>query len=81
LGARGKDKNMATPELRKLRHDYKAAYTNYMQCVQEFSDASQRGECPPDAVLAVEEKTLTDLAESRRALLQALCKQRSSCGP
>jgi hypothetical protein len=72
---------MATKELRALRLRYKAAYTVYMNCVRELSDASQKGECPPDAVLAGEEKALTDLTASRRELLEALCRRRSVGGP
>ena len=37
---------MATKELRELRHKYKAAYTDYMSCVQALSDASQKGDWP-----------------------------------
>jgi hypothetical protein len=67
---------MATPELRQLRHAYKVAYTSYLQCVQDLSAASQKGECPPDAVLIEEERALTNLADSRRALLEALCSRK-----
>jgi hypothetical protein len=72
---------MATPELRELRHNYKVAYTSYLNCVQELSLASARGECPPDDVLDGEEKALTDLNASRRALLKALCRQRTFAVP
>jgi hypothetical protein len=68
---------MATAELRKLRHNYKVAYTSYLHCVQELSEASAKGECPPDAVLSGEEKALTDLTAARRVLLEALCRHRS----
>jgi hypothetical protein len=72
---------MATPELRTLRHNYKVAYTSYLSCVQKLSDASQKGECPPDAVLIGEEEALNNLNGSRRALLNALCRHHSIGGP
>jgi hypothetical protein len=64
--------NMATKELRELRHKYKAAYTSYMQCVQALSDASQSGVWPSPDVLELEEKALNDLTTLRQALLDAL---------
>jgi hypothetical protein len=63
---------MATKELRELRHRYKVAYTNYMQCVQALSDASQNGNWPPAAVLRQEEQSLNELTFVRQALLDAL---------
>ena len=63
---------MATKELRELRHKYKAAYTRYMHCVQALSDASQSGAWPSAEVLKLEEKSLNELTNCRRALLDAL---------
>jgi hypothetical protein len=63
---------MATKELRELRHQYKAAYTSYMQCVQALSDATQHGIWPSAAVLQLEERSLSDLTFVRQALLDAL---------
>ena len=72
---------MATRELSTLRHNYKVAYTSYLSCVQKLSAASQKGECPPDAVLVGEDEALNDLNASRRALLDALCKYKNIKGP
>lgn len=66
------DYNMATKELRELRHRYKAAYTSYMQSVQALSEASQAGVWPAAEVLRVEEQALKDLNFVRQALLDAL---------
>jgi hypothetical protein len=63
---------MATKELRELRHRYKVAYTNYMQCVQALSDACQHGRWPSAAVLQQEEQLLNELTFVRQALLDAL---------
>ena len=63
---------MATKRLRELRHEYKAAYTSYMQCVQALSDASQAGVLPSPEVLKLEEKTFAELTTLRQALLDAL---------
>lgn len=63
---------MATKELRELRHQYKAAYTSYMQSVQALSDASQGGIWPPAEVLKIEEKAFNELTFIRQALLDAL---------
>jgi hypothetical protein len=65
---------VATKELRELRAHYRAAYTAYMECVKQLSDASQRGEWPSAEVLSAEEKTLNDLTSFRKALLAALSK-------
>ena len=35
---------MATEKLRELRHNYKAAYTEYMNCVHALSIASVEGD-------------------------------------
>jgi len=63
---------MATKELRELRHKYKAAYTSYMHSVQALSDAGQNGEWPTAEILKIEEQALHDLTFSRQALLDAL---------
>ena len=63
---------MATKELRELRHQYKAAYTSYMQSVQALSDATQRGQWPASEVLLLEERGLKELTFLRQALLDAL---------
>jgi hypothetical protein len=63
---------MATKELRELRHQYKAAYTSYMQCVQALSDAAQKGVWPSAEVLKLEEQAINELATLRQALLGAL---------
>ena len=67
--------NMATKELRELRHKYKAAYTSYMQSVQALSDATQAGVWPSADVLKAEEKALNELTFIRQALLDALYAQ------
>ena len=63
---------MATKELRELRHKYKAAYTSYMRCVQQLSNASQTGILPSAQVLELEAKAFDELTVLRQALLQAL---------
>jgi hypothetical protein len=63
---------MATKELRDLRHQYKAAYTSYMHCVQALSDATQNGLWPAEPVLKLEEQSLNELVFLRQALLDAL---------
>ena len=63
---------MATKELRDLRHKYKAAYTTYMQCVQAISDASERGEWPPEATVETEHAAFSELALVRHELLEKL---------
>ena len=65
-------KHVATPELRELRHRYKAAYTTYLSCVQALSDASQNGVSPSAEVLGQEERSLRELTFARQALLDAL---------
>ena len=64
--------NMATKELRELRHKYKAAHTSYMQSVQALSDASHAGIWPDAKVLRIEEQALTERNFVRQALLYAL---------
>ncbi len=63
---------MATQETIELLKKYRTTYTQYMSCVHEMADASQRGERPRDQVLAMEDRAFTDLAEARHALVQAL---------
>jgi hypothetical protein len=65
---------MATKELKDLRGQYRAAYTAYMHCVQQLSEASQRGEWPAADVLNAEERALNNLNSFRNALLAALFK-------
>jgi hypothetical protein len=63
---------MAAKELQELRAKYRSAYSLYMQCVTELADASQRGQRPPDSVLAAENRAFSDLELARRELLKAL---------
>jgi hypothetical protein len=63
---------MATKDLQKLRHQYKAAYTTYMGCVQALSDASEKGIWPSPEILGAEERALNELTLTRQALLDAL---------
>ena len=63
---------MATHETIELLKKYRTTYTQYMSCVHEMADASQRGERPRDQVLAMEDRAFTDLAEARHALVQVL---------
>ena len=63
---------MATHGTIELLKKYRPPYTQYMSCVPEMADASQRGERPRDQVLAMEDRAFTDLAEARHALVQAL---------
>jgi hypothetical protein len=74
------DHTVATKQLEALRHRYKAAYTAYLTCVQQLSEASKRGEWPPTQVLMSEENALNDLTLSRQALLEAL-KEHVTRGP
>jgi hypothetical protein len=69
---RGSNPSMATQGLRELRHQYKAAYTSYMHCVQALSDASHLGVWPTPEVLELEEQSLKELTDCRQALLDAL---------
>ena len=63
---------MATKELRELRHQYNDAYADYLHCVQALSEASRRGEVPPQQVLAAEDHAIHALNFTRVRLLQAL---------
>jgi hypothetical protein len=66
---------MATKELSDLRRKYRSAYTTYMHCVHELADASQRSMPLAAETEAAEEKAFNDLANCRRALLDALQMQ------
>jgi hypothetical protein len=63
---------MATKELQELRRRYRSAYSLYMPCVHEFAESSQRGERPPDSVLAAEDRAFSELEVARQLLLKAL---------
>ena len=63
---------MATSDLRELRHDYKAAYTDYMNCVHTLSLASLEGHALTAIEIAADEKAFNALSSARRALLEAL---------
>jgi hypothetical protein len=66
--------DMATKELRMLRHNYKVAYTSYLSCVQMVSDASQKGAGLPEEDSEKEDRAFNELALTRQALLDALPK-------
>jgi hypothetical protein len=63
---------MATSKLRELRHDYKAAYTAYMNCVHALSVASLNGDRLTQKELLADERAFNALAFARRALMDAL---------
>jgi predicted Zn-dependent protease with MMP-like domain len=63
---------MSNNELRELRHNYKAAYTDYMNCVHTLSLASLEGQGLTAREIAADEKAFNALALARRALLDAL---------
>jgi hypothetical protein len=63
---------MANKDLRKLRLEYKAAFTTYMRSVQALSEASQNGELPTTEVIDSERVAFNDLRRTREALLRAL---------
>ena len=63
---------MATNNLRELRHNYKAAYTDYMNCVHTLSTASFEGQGLTANELAADEEAFNALSLARRALLDAL---------
>ena len=71
-GSTNKKAPMATKELRELRHRYKAAYTNYLHCVHEISDATQAGTWPDPEVLEREDQGYNEISFLRKALLDAL---------
>jgi hypothetical protein len=63
---------MATKELQILRLRFKAAYTTYMNCVQEISEASMQGQWPTEARLKADEAALKELVAAHAALLAGL---------
>jgi hypothetical protein len=63
---------MATDKLRELRHNYKAAYTDYMDFVHALSLASLEGEWLTAEEIPAEEKAFDALASARRSLMDAL---------
>ena len=63
---------MATDKLRELRHDYKVAYTDYMNCVHTLSIASLSGDALTREEMLAEENTFNALALARRRLLDEL---------
>ena len=63
---------MATEELRELRHKFKVAYTRYLSCVQMMSDASEKGVWPPREATDTEEAAYEELRNARQALWRAL---------
>jgi hypothetical protein len=63
---------MPTDKLRELRHKYKAAYTDYMDCVHTLSLASLEGAWLAADEVSAEEKAFNALASARRSLLDAL---------
>jgi len=71
---------VATKELQELRHQYKEAYTVYMQSVQELSEASRRGELPSQQVLLAEDHAIHALNFTRGALLDGLLKHSKGNG-
>jgi len=72
---------MATSNrLRELRHNYKAAYTNYMNCVHTLSIASYEGQGLTANEIAADEKAFNALSSARRALLDALREHAEAAG-
>lgn len=63
---------MVTSKLRELRHNYKAAYTDYMNCVHTLSLASFEGQELTAGEIEADEKAFNALALARRELLDAL---------
>lgn len=63
---------MATSKLRELRLNYKAAYTEYMNCVHALSIASLKGEWLTAKDVAADENAFNSLALARRVLLDEL---------
>jgi hypothetical protein len=54
--------------LSELRRKYRSAYTEYMHCVHELADSSQRGKRPTDQIAPVRASfRSTSLALRRRA--------------
>lgn len=63
---------MSTSKLRELRLNYKAAYTEYMNCVHALSIASLKGEWLTAREIAADEKAFDALSLARRVLLDEL---------
>jgi len=63
---------MATSKLRELRLNYKAAYTEYMNCVHALSIASLKGEWLTANEMAADERAFDALSFARRILLDEL---------
>ena len=63
---------MATSKLRELRLNYKAAYTEYMNCVHALSIASLKGEWLTAYEMAADERAFDALSFARRILLDEL---------
>ena len=66
---------MVAKELQKLCHQYRTAFTDYLFWVHELSDASQRGELPPDSALAGERRAFDLLvAKYQRRLMRLVSR-------
>ena len=63
---------MMTSKLRELRLNYKAAYTEYMNCVHALSIASLKGEWLTANEIAADERAFNALSFARRILLDEL---------
>jgi hypothetical protein len=63
---------MATSKLRQLRLNYKAAYTEYMNCVHALSISSLKGEWLTAREIAADEEAFEALSFARRVLLDEL---------
>ena len=75
---------MATKELQVLRLRYKAAYTAYMNCVHEISEASAQGQWPTEKMLKADEAALKELVTVHAELLAGLwehCHKEKSVEP
>jgi hypothetical protein len=69
---------MTTSKLRALRLNYKAAYTEYMNCVHALSIASLKGEWLTANEIAADERAFNALSFARRILLDEL-REHSEC--
>ena len=63
---------MTPTKLRDLRHNYKAAYTEYMNCVHTVSIASLNDTPLTDEERLAEERAFHALAQARLLLLDHL---------
>ena len=63
---------MSTSKLRELRLNYKAAFTEYMNCVHSLSIASLKGEELTEEAIAADDKAFEALSDARRVLLDEL---------